>query len=367
MPKGGIYTGTRANVYDTILSTMEDGFGKLGKLAGQEIMVSYACTNMRMKSNYEYRYRRNLMLYWSHGWLKSTFLEIFYNLTERKYCKLLARISEAALCGTVRVNNKNNRAQFVPPAVLYPILFITELGQVKVELMQNFLNILAEGHNSVDLAAVNELTPVQKVQIEKKYGIKFDKSGSGFEYYCSPTVMVATYSRKYLMDNAMTSRFTVVMPDFRLDSDLAYDIEQSPEVILNDPHIKRAFNRFVFEEDNPIDPSQIVMPDEGRDIPGLSPRIINEARMFRAGMEWWGQYVTDKDILKRMKRNVDIQNRIWTSNIDRIYNALQGNKMTVSEIVDSLGIPQATVYRVLRKLRPELKVKRDGKVRYYYV
>jgi hypothetical protein len=337
----------RKEVYFKIVEAFENDYSWLGKQFAEELLLSVASWNIQQFSKPPFRLRRHLLLFWQPGWIKSTLLTRAYELLSPELCTIMSDVSLAALRGTVEFG------RFVSPYTLKrPFSIATEFGQVVTggesqDLVQKLLNVLEEGMVTVSLGKISSISALEREEVESKYGISFIDSNT-FTYKTNWVLMAGTYNKKFLVDNAFESRFTLVVPDKELNSELTkYINKHRPQGI--DPELAGEFRRTIMT-DSPIN-TKIELPDEIYDTTGLTVRQSSYLISYALCRSWWGIETTTEELIELAKRIKQKSEIVWKSADDRVFDSIEQEGKTADEIATETGLSKRQVYYSLKNIR----------------
>jgi hypothetical protein len=259
----------------------------------------------------------------------------------------MSDVSLAALRGTVEFG------RFVSPYTLKrPFSIATEFGQVVTggesqDLVQKLLNVLEEGMVTVSLGKISSISALEREEVESKYGISFIDSNT-FTYKTNWVLMAGTYNKKFLVDNAFESRFTLVVPDQELNSELTkYINKHRPQGI--DPELAGEFRRTIMT-DSPIN-TKIELPDEIYDTTGLTVRQSSYLISYALCRSWWGIETTTEQLIELAMRIKQKSEIVWKSADDRVFDSIEQEGKTADEIATETGLSKRQVYYSLKNIR----------------
>lgn len=337
----------RREIYEAVLEAFESKFSWLGLQFAQAFLSSISSFNIQTYSKPEFRARQHLMLCWPPGWFKTALLLLAQKLLGYPLCGIMSDISNAALRGTVEGNN------FVPPEVLKtPFSVCTDFGQVSLtgydtELTQKLLNLLEEGEVKVSLAKIAYITDEKRAEIENNWGVEFPDRSS-FRYSTNWILMAATYNKKFLVDNALVSRFNIMYPNQKLDNALVKHVVNAPPFHVEE-EVKLALRKELLSN-IPIE-TKVKLPDEvydGLPITGRDSGFLQSQILCRS---WWNLKTTKDDILQLAERMHKSRNEIWASIGDRVFDCIRLKAKAIPEIAEELEISERHVYNGIAELR----------------
>ncbi len=347
----------KKEAYTQIFEAFESKYSFLGELFAEEFLLAVASYNIQQYSQPEFRVRRHPLLFWQHGWFKSSLLLQAYKLLGEDLCIPMSDVTMAALRGTVEHGN------FIVPFTLKrPFAISTEFGQIvggDKELIQKLLNVLEEGIVNVTLAKIATLHGTEMDKAVDKYGVKFVDSNS-FTYHTNWVLMGATYNNKFLIDNAFESRFVLVNPTKKLDSTLIKHVHKSPPFVVDDEAVQ--FMRKSVNDQTPIE-CMVKLPDEIYEH-DLNPRDFSMLMSNLLCKRWWGFNPSKDDALKLAEEIKLRRERVWKSAEDRVFEALEEGPKTIIEIAKTKDLSTRAVYKAIRDLRASKIYDEDGKIKY---
>lgn len=275
-----------------------------------------------------------------------------YELLGEGLCTTMTDISNAALRGTVEAGT------FITPYTLKrPFSICTEFGQIvnageSSDLVQKLLNVLEEGIVEVSLGKISHLTPSQREDAEKDHNIYFVDRNT-FRYKTDWILMAATYNKRFLVDNALESRFNIVYPEQKLDSSLTRHIVNSGGFKL-DEDIVYAFRKELLKKQE-IN-TRIKLPDEVYEKYIVTPRDCGNVLSWILCRSWWNLKTSKDDILDKFESMQRSRVEVWKTSEDRVFDCIEMEAKTVNEIVKDITLSKKSIYTALARL------KRDGTV-----
>ena len=335
----------RKEAYNEIVSSFKRKYGFLGEQFAEEFLLAVAGYNLQEYSNTEFRVRRHPLLYWAHGWLKSGLLMRAYEILGDDLCMMMSDITPAALRGTVE-----GGTFLVPFALKTPFAICTEFGQIisgsdSGEMIQKLLNLLEEGVVTVSLAKIARVSMEDIDNIEGKYNIKF-KDNNTFTYKSNWVLFAATYNRKFLVDNAFESRFSVIAPKQRLGVNLIKHINESAPFTVSLEAIEVL--RSSVKETTAVDWT-VKMPDEAyqylsnmRDSGSVLTKLMC--------LKWWGLKPTSDDAVFLAKELATQRDAIWMNTEDKMLDMLSKGDVSMSEFTEEIGVTSRTIQYAIIKL-----------------
>jgi hypothetical protein len=269
-------------------------------------------------------------------------------------------VSLAALRGTVE------HGRFISPFTLKtPFSICTEFGQViggmtNTEIVQKLLAVLEEGSVSVSLGKISELTPEQINHIQDDYNIYFVDSNT-FTYKTNWILFAATYNKKFLIDNAFESRFSLVMPSKPLDSALAKKVINSkPFVIEGDATEK--LREFVKQQIT-LDCS-VKLPDEVYEL-DITMRDASTLLSDILCKKWWGVNSSKEEVINEARCLKLRQEEAWKTADDRVLELLETGPKTIDELKAKTGLSMRSIRYSIKNLRA-MRYLEPRENKYYY-
>lgn len=339
----------RRGIYDSVIQAFEDAYSWLGKDFASEFLLSVSSYNIQNHSQAPFRIRRHLMLCWKHSWLKSALLDKAYEILGRGLCATMSDISNAALRGTVESN------EFVSPYTLKrPFAICTEFGQLSSggqtnELIQKLLNVLEEGRVEVSLGKIAFLSNDKRQKAIEDYGIYFLDRNT-FSYQTNWILMAATYNKRFLVDNALESRFNIMYPKKPLDNKLTKHIVNAGGFRL-DEEVKIALRKELSKE-KPIE-TNVKLPDLVYEGKPITPRDCASLLSTILCRSWWNIKTSKDEILQMFEESVRSREEVWRTSEDKVFEAILHQGKTAQEIASELGVTVRQVYYSLGKLRKD--------------
>lgn len=338
----------RNEIYDHITTAFEDKFSFLGRQFAEEFQMSCASYNIQTYSKPDFRMRRHLLLFWRAGWLKSSLLNKANTLLGPQLCTIMSDVSNAALRGTVEGGS------FVSPFTLKrPFSICTEFGQVvsgfDSDIVQKLLNVLEEGLVTVSLGKIAYLSIDQREEATEKYGITFIDKNT-FTYSTNWILIAGTYNKKFLFDNALESRFVIMHPEKKLDSNLTRHLTTSKKFHI-DEDVAEHFKAEIVK-DSPMDIAGIKLPNEVYECETpVSPRECAGLISFIACRSWWNKPTTKDDIMEKLNQMKTRSETVWKTADDKVFDAIEFESKTVPDIASELDVSTRQVYYSLSSLK----------------
>jgi hypothetical protein len=370
-------TLSRKQVYDYTIKAFEQKYSWLGKQFAEEALLSLASWNIQNfnNPNYvgkddfekgyvrklpEFRARKHLLLFWQPGFIKSSLLIKLRELIGTDVCGSISDVTPAAIRGSVE------SGRFKAPVCLkYPYTICSEFGQLvnnssdSSELIQKLLNILEEGRVSVSLVKVAQLLSSERERATEEYGVKFDDENN-FEYQTNWVLMAGTYNKKFLKDNALESRFNIMIPHKRFDADFTRFVCNAPQFEYDDAYKIALRNHLL--DDTPMQ-TRVELPDEVHEA-GLTMRDLSNLQSRVICARWWGNDVTDSDIIKYAFSMVDNRQNVWANDEDKIFNSVFMTPKTLEEISKETELPIRQVFITLKRSYGASRIIEDGHDKY---
>ena len=349
----------RKQIYDEVVDSFEKTYSFLGKQFAEEMLLTFASYNIQSFSNAPFRLRRHLMLCWGHSWIKTSLLTKAYEILGRNLCTYMSDISNAALRGTV------DSGQFsVPYTLERPFAVCTEFGQLvsggkDTELVQKLLNVLEEGMVEVSLGKIAFLSDSEREKAVHDWGVYFS-SRNKFSYKTNWILMAATYDKKFLIDNALLSRFNVLYPKQPLDNKLTKHIMNSGGFKLNE-EVKQKLREELIK-DKPIE-TQIKLPQEIYELgETITPRDCSSLASYILCRSWWNVGTSKDEIIQMAKEIVDSRDNVLKTADDKVFEAIEAEDKTAQDIAKETGYTSRQVYYSLKNIRamPTLKYDEEG-------
>jgi hypothetical protein len=350
----------RSEVWDNIIEAFQDKYSFLGEQFAEEFMLTCASWNIQEHSLPDYRIRRHLLLFWIPGWIKSSLLMKAYNVLGDDMCMHMTDVSTAALRGTVE------SGKFMTPFTLKrPFAVCTEFGQLSsssdTEIIQKLLNVLEEGVVNVSLGKISWLTAGQRFEIEQKLPITFIDDNT-FTYKTNWILMAGTYNKKYLVDNALESRFVVMTPKKVLDSSLAKYINRADPFHLDLDTVNTFRTELLSTDKTDV---TVDLPDEVYDMhPELTMRDTSYLNSYILCKEWWGQDVSKEDIINRAQQYLDSRMSLWSTSQEKLFSCIEQTAKTMGEIMSETGLKKDEIVKTLKAVGARATIDKEGKKRW---
>ena len=349
----------RQEAYNEIVEAFEKKYSWWGRQWAENFLAAISSWNIQEYSKPEFRIRRHPLLFAKAAWFKSSMLTKSYHILGPDLCMIMSDVTLAALRGTV-----DNRMFIAPFTLKRPFAIATEFGQVvtgDVEINQKLLNLLEEGIVNVTLAKISSLDPLEREKAQQKYGVHFDDINS-FTYTTNWVLMAGTYDQKFLLDDAFKSRFSIVTPEKKFDSELIKFVHKSGPFVVSEACVD--FIRSEIVKDEPMDVN-INLPDEVYDH-GLSPRDISTIVSDLLTKKWWGFKPTKQDAIELAVKCKYVNDSVWKSAEDKVFESLSSDSAkTINVIEKETGLSKKSVYDSIKKLRMVTRfTDQDGKTVY---
>lgn len=368
---------SKQEVYEKTVEAFENKYTWLGKQFAEESMLSLSSWNIQnfndptyhgirdqemnwVRKAPEFRARKHLLLFWSAGFIKSSLLIKLREILSSEICGSISDVSTAAIRGSVEAG------RFKAPVCLkYPYTICSEFGQLvnnssdSSELIQKLLNILEEGRVSVSLVKVAQLLQSERERAIENYGIKFDDENN-FEYKTNWVLMAGTYNKKFLKDNALESRFNIMIPTKHFDAGFTRHVCNAPAFEYPEEYALALRHHLL--DDTPID-TKVYLPDEVHDA-GLTMRDLSNLQSRVICMRWWGNTIKDSDIIKYAFKMKENQKSVWESEDDKVFNAVFMTPKTLNEVAKETGLSIRQVFISLKRNNGASRIIEDGKDKY---
>lgn len=333
----------RREAYLSIVDSFEKKYSFLGRQWAEEFLLSVASWNLQQYSSPQFRVRRHPLLFWGPGWIKSTLLTKAYDVLGPDLCTYMSDISRAAMRGSVMGNS------FVTPATLLrPFAISTEFGQViggDTEIVQHLLNALEEGVVSVNLVKVSLLSAEEIARAQRDYNIVFTDKNT-FTYRTNWVLMAGTYNRKFLVDNAFESRFIIMTPEKKLDTDLVKHVNRSGPFILDGEAVNTVRREVML---NKSMDARINLPEEIYDYK-ITMRDSGSIASHLLCKKWWGLKTTNDDAVALAKKLIKTREEVWKGAEDKVWESLEEGSKTIDELATDTGVSKRSVYYAIGKL-----------------
>lgn len=257
----------------------------------------------------------------------------------------MSDVTLAALRGTV------DFGKFVSPYTLKrPFGICTEFGQIvggNADIVQKLLNVLEEGVVTVSLAKITSIGADQIHDIEADFGIRFIDSNT-FTYSTNWVMMAATYNRKFLVDNAFESRFSIIIPRQKLDNKLTKHIVESKPFVVDETAVE-TLRELVFDSGHQMD-NLVKLPEE---VYSEELTVRDSAQMLSTVLcrKWWGIDTTNDEIVQMSHNLKQTRDNIWKSATDRVFDCIESEGKTLAQIMQETGLQKRQVYLSLKDLR----------------
>jgi hypothetical protein len=347
----------REEIYNDIVTAFSQKYDWLGRQYAEEFLNTAASYNIQKYSNPEFRVRRHLMLCWSAAWLKSSLLKRTYEILGSGLCTLMTDITRAALRGTVEAG------QFISPFTLKrPFSICTEFGQIisgsdTGELTQELLNVLEEGLLNVSLGKISYLSAASREDAANKYGIEFLDNNT-FTYSTNWILLASTYNRKFLVDNALESRFTIVYPEKKLDNALTKHLVEAGPFTLNTETVL-AFRQLLLD-DKGIDTREKLPHEAYEDEHPLTPRDSGAILSWMLCRKWWGFKTSKDEVLQIIEQIRSRRENLWKTADDKVFDAIESLAKTAEQIAKETDLTKRQVYYSLRNIRASRIIDEEG-------
>jgi hypothetical protein len=368
---------TRKETYYAIVKAFEDKYTWLGRQFAEEALLSLSSWNIQnfndpkyvgdrdeemkwVRHSPEYRARKHLLLFWQPGFIKSSLLLKLRELLGGEICGSITDVTTAAIRGSVE------SGRFKAPVCLkHPYTICSEFGQLinsssdSSELVQKLLNILEEGRVNVSLVKVSQLLESERERATKEYGVTFDDENN-FEYKTNWVLMAGTYNKKFLKDNALESRFNIMIPERKFDADFTRFVCSAPPFELKDEYKLALRNHLL--DDTPMN-TRVVLPLEVHDA-GLTMRDLSNLQSRIICSRWWGIELSDEDIIKYAFKMKENQKSAWESDDDKVFNSIFMTPKTLDEVSKETGLPIRQVFMSIKRSFGASRIIENGKDKY---
>ena len=296
--------------------------------------------------------------YISQGFLthNSSLLYKAHKIIGPELSTCMTDVTPAALRGTVEAG------QFISPFTLKrPISICTEFGQMMTgsdtsETVQKLLNILEEGVVTVSLAKIAYLAPHQREQAKEDYGITFIDRNT-FTYNTNWILIAGTYNKKFLIDNALESRFFIMYPEKKLDSSLTEYVVNSGPFHVDEETLSAFRNELL--SPNKVD-CRIKLPKEVYKEAGITPRECSMLISYILCRSWWNIKTSKDEIIEMARKLKDSHDKVWKTADDKVFDAIEYDWKTAKQVADEIEMTTRQVYYSLRKLRASRRIDDEG-------
>jgi len=356
----------RKDIYNNIVEEYNRAYSWLGEDFAKEFLNSVASWNIQTYNIAPFRIRRHLMLCWQHSMLKSTLLISAYKILGKEACTHMSDLSNAALRGTV------DYGRFVSPYTLKrPFAVCTEFGQLsgsgdKSELVQKLLNVLEEGFVEVSLGKIASLSDATRDQISEDWGIYFIDKNT-FSYKTNWVLMAATYNKKFLVDNALESRFVILHPRKPFDNALTKHVVNAGGLRV-DEETKIAL-RAELQKNKEIE-TNIKLPEGIFEGGPITPRDCASLLSTILCRGWWNISTSKDEIIQMADKMRKSREEIWKTAEDKVYDAILDEPKTAKQIAEETKYSVKHVHHCLNKMRNtvhrDITYDEDGKRRIVY-
>jgi hypothetical protein len=361
-------------IYKTIVNSMERKYSWLGRQVAEELLDSVALSVIERTYNPPFRANQHVLLIWDVGWFKSSLLSDFKSFMPAAYFGGIGKVTDAVLRGTVETAAKPGY-RFVAPKILdYDFLVVKEFGKNLTEetgLKETLLTALEDRVVEVSLAKFAQLDSIERKAAEEIYKsskFRWDNATS-FSYMTHVTLWCANYTP--IEDNAMLSRFDIVVPEQELDVSLKNWVMTHPYLEWDDKGIEPFETIWesidaLMGTNRPILPVAFDLSDILSDVPYLTPRMHSNIIKKLLAAAWWGFWL-DEDAVKGMAlTHVMSKSKSMKGQEDVIMELLKSGFHTIGDISSQTGTSYSMVWKILNSLKdkPFLVVRqRDSKDR----
>lgn len=370
-------TITRRQVYDQVVKSFQDKYTWLGRQFAEEALLSLSSWNIQnfndpnyvgdrdaemnwIRTSPEYRARKHLLLFWQPGFIKSSLLLKLRDLLGNEICGSVTDVTTAAIRGSVE------SGRFKAPVCLkHPYTICSEFGQLvntssdSSELIQKLLNILEEGRVNVSLVKVAQLLESERERAKREYGVKFDDENN-FEYKTNWIMLAGTYNKKFMKDNALESRFNIMVPEKRFDADFTRYVCNAPAFDFPDEYKIALRNHLL--DDTPME-TKVYLPDEIHEA-GLTMRDLSNLQSRVICSKWWGIDISDRDMITYAFKMKENQKSVWESEDDKVFNSVFMTPKTLEEVSKETGLPIRQVFISLKRNNGANRIVEEGKDKY---
>jgi len=381
------------SLYAEIISLFRDIWGEIGMRFADAMLISLLSHRLQFdKTVLEVigkrkiaRIRQHLLLYWSHGWTKTSLLKFTKNflLPKNLRVKWATDSSSAALRGSVL------KGKIFPPRIaIYDIFIVPELsswlqqsGESNIAKTLGILNTaLEEGEVEADLVKFINIDEFARQEAEEEWGIKITREGT-MKYTTNTVFWAATHTLDVIpkmQREAFLSRFNIIrMPPNILTTELSekivfgkpsFDYEyleslrQNLENFLSTIEVKP----YMLERAIRI-AKEVVSRAKASARIIMSPRIINSILMTSMFYSVWLDKAKDELISEMVERRVnDI--KFGGQTTEEIMMNLLKTPRTPAEIASILGMRRSLVYYYLKRIPVEkIRDPKTGRVKYKVV
>jgi len=368
----------RKKTYDQIIDAFHTAYSEIGRIVGDEFLLSSASwkidTSWPIYKCYhpkDFRVRRHLLLYWPHGWCKSTLIEKMQYLYGDDLSQRVSISSDAALRGTVDGTGK--KGVFIAPWIIRrPFNLVSELGHLTKgfddQVVQTLNELLEDGEATVNLGVIHKIDPTEYAGIESKYKdygtIKFTGDTS-YKITMNGIMIAATYDPKFIADQALRSRFNIIRPDPKL-------LTGKWTRHIND-HSGEFYDKLdggVIEDFRSLIKGPAEVLDIDPEVPEIiynrykriNPRDTNAIKSYMRCSKFWGIERSEFEIISYYKGRLASQEEASMSmdNLVQNYIEKRGGAATLKQILDGLNREKSVVYDALKILKQMRIVKKEG-------
>jgi len=350
-------------IYRTISAAMESKYSWLGRQVAEELLDSIACSVINRCYPVSFRANQHVLLIWDSGWFKSSLLTDFMSMIPNDYVGGIGKITDAAFRGTIEANAKPGRRFVAPHCLLYDFLIVKEFGRGLTEdaqLKETLLTALEDQRVTVNLAKFSQLDDLERRGIEQQFNrdnLTWENDNL-FHYRTAFTMWAANYLP--VEDQALLSRFNVVVPNRELDDELRNHVMMHPQLIVElEPGICPPFTDIreavdaVMATHRPPLPIGFNLSEELRGIRGLTPRIHSSIIKKLLAAAWWGFWY-DPDAIRGMALSAISAKRVSQRDYtDAVVDKFKSGFFTLQQVSEELGISPHAVWKVLYMLRDQ--------------
>jgi hypothetical protein len=352
-----------SEIYSGTIKSFNEKYSWVGDQFAKELLHVIATNTIQYFFKSKIRIRDHLLLFWEPGEYKTTLMREAQLILSHNLSFVMQDLTKAAFRGSLKSISKSE-VQFVPPAcAIRRFIFINEIGKIKsqeaAELHQLLLSALEEGPMSVSLVKLVKLNEDQRNAISRAYDINFDtRNPANMQYNVNSSFIVATYDKKYLLNDVFISRFKVMIPERKFDNDLirkimqntSTDVEDKP---ILDQHLLTSLRHIIETKPGPIIMNQVVNIWKN-DLPEvvykfldehnvtLDLRLVRDLKSYMTSLIFWQQEITDELLIGKLRYMLKVKKILRTTLEDEIINILMQSKLsnkslTYKEILNNLS------------------------------
>ena len=179
-----------------------------------------------------------------------------------------------------------------------------------------------------------------------------------FSYKTKITFLAANYTP--IEDPALLSRFSIVVPQRKLDDDLRNYVMTHPRLNVNlEPGISppfRSINEAVdamMGSHRPVLPLSFNLTEELKGIRGITPRIHGNIIKKILAAAWWGFWYDSEQVRGMALEQVISKRESQSGTEDKVIELLKGGWFTIQDIAGQLGIGYHQVWKTLAIIRDQ--------------